>query len=89
MSVMFKPGRRKMLVEATDTDSSVLDSFYDFPDLTVDISIVEDKIVEEDVPSDLRDLMSKDSRRTSALQHVQELCRTHSLSLLSAVRSVE
>lgn len=50
MSVLFKPGHRKTLVEAADAVSPVLDTFRDYKDPINNVTIVKDEIVEEDAP---------------------------------------
>lgn len=54
VSVVFKPGHQKTLVEAADAVSSVVDYFADLRDLASDMLILVDKNVEEDSPWDVR-----------------------------------
>lgn len=85
VSFLFKPGHRKNLTEVPDAVRSFLDSSTDVPDVASDIRIVEDGIVDEDSPWDLRDLTSKEDRAPSALRRMQELFRTYGLSFSSNV----
>lgn len=45
MSVVFKPVHRKLLAEAADANSSVIDASVDLADKASDVPIVEDEIV--------------------------------------------
>lgn len=66
VSVKFKPGRRKVLKEAANDLSSVLDSLADFPDPAADVPIVKDEIIKEVEHYSLSDLMYKHDRRPCA-----------------------
>lgn len=69
--------------------SSVVESFPDFPYTDSNVPIVEDEVVEEDSPWDLRDLTFKDYRGPSALLRIQEYCRISCLSVPSDVLSFQ
>lgn len=86
--MMLKSGSGMALPEAPNVVSSVVDSSVEFADPTSNISIVEDETVKEDSPWNVRDLSFKDDRIHSALQRIQDLCRSYAFSVPSNIRSV-
>lgn len=50
VSVVFKSVRYETLAEASDSLSSVVDSFADFSGPASDVPFFEDEIIEEDSP---------------------------------------
>lgn len=68
--------------------SSVLDASADFPDPGSGVLIIEDKIVEQNGPSDVRDLASRNDCKPSVLLCIHELCQTNGFLVLADVRSV-
>lgn len=69
--------------------NSVLGSSADFQDLDNDIPALEDDITEKECRLDVRDLRFMDDRGRSAMQHVQELCQTYELTVLSDAHAVQ
>lgn len=67
---------------------SVVESPADVSGTASDVPIVENDAVEGDSQWDLIDLTGKDDRGPSALQRVQDFCRTYGLSVPSYVLSV-
>lgn len=76
VTVMFKPGHRHTLAQATGDASSVVGSSADCSKQSSDALIVEKYIVEKDLHWGLRDLTSQDNRGPSILRRIQEHCRT-------------
>lgn len=70
VSVMFKPGHWKSLVEVAYDVILVLHIPADFLDLAADDSIVDEDIIVKAAFWDLRDLTCKESCGPSALQRV-------------------
>lgn len=81
VSVVLKSGYQKTLVEVADNVSSGLNSCTDFRDPASVVLSVKDELVEEDSPWHLRYLVFKNDCGPSALQWIQELHRTHGLSV--------
>lgn len=77
ISDVFKPGHRKTFAVAADAVSSIIDTSTDLQNPAPDVFIVENEIVMEYGPWDLRDLSSKNDRGHTPLQRIQELCRCY------------
>lgn len=88
ISDVFKPGHRKSLAAAADAVYFVVKSSAGFPDSAFGVLIVEDKCIGKDSPWSLTELTSKNKCTPSALQRMQELCRTYGSSVPCNVCSV-
>lgn len=72
VSVVSKSEHPTIVAEAVDSARSVVDSSADFSDLSSDVPIVINEIVEEDSTWDLKDLRSKIDEAEANLKSSEE-----------------
>lgn len=72
---------KRTLTEAADAASLVLETSGDFPDTAPSISLLQDKIPEEDGSWDLRDPTPEGNCGPSGFHLAQKPCRTNGFSV--------
>lgn len=89
MPVKFKPWPRNMHEKAAHAVSFVLVGSTCFSEQADDMSVSQNGTLEQDILWEFWDLTSKDHRRPSALQVMEELYQPYGLAVLSDVRAVQ